>query len=402
MENHICKFTTNHVAGSLSKMDMDIISNVPQGGNWKDVPSSVPSRRLEQIRESFKRGEGSRSTYYGRLSWEKPSYTISTYFNRPGNGCNIHPEEDRVITAREAARLQTFPDWYHFTGSQRSINKQIGNAFPPLVAHAVAMRLGVTNFVDLFCGAGGMSLGFELSGSQHIVSVDIDKDACATFRNNRKIDDSVIMGDLSDESTKEDLIARVKDRTHSLDALIGGPPCQGFSHAGNARNTNDERNHCVYDFIEMVKSLQPRAVVMENVPGMRTFEKGKFLADILRRYEEIGYPATVNLVKTELLGTPQRRTRLVLIATKGGRNNVTISGNLPVDKHTNIREAISDLPKPVESNEEEVIYGTEPTSDFQRMVRGHMSYGDFLADVVCSGGKRTIIQEKIDNPILSD
>ena len=68
----------NHIAPSLSALDMQGISYVPEGGNWKDIPESVPSKRLAQIRKSYAEGKGSRSTYYGRLTSDMPAYTIST------------------------------------------------------------------------------------------------------------------------------------------------------------------------------------------------------------------------------------------------------------------------------------------------------------------------------------
>jgi Alw26I/Eco31I/Esp3I family type II restriction m6 adenine DNA methyltransferase len=83
----------NHYSGNLSNLDKLIVNAVPPGGNWKNIPESVPSQRLKQIREGYAAGEGSRSTYYGRLSPNAPSYTINTYFSRPGNGCHIRPEE---------------------------------------------------------------------------------------------------------------------------------------------------------------------------------------------------------------------------------------------------------------------------------------------------------------------
>ena len=104
----------NHMTARLSLLDMRMVNSVPPGGNWKNIPVEIPSKRLEQIRESFRRGEGSRSTYYGRLRPDQPSYTISTYFSRPGNGCHIHYEQDRVLSQREAARLQSFPDSFSF------------------------------------------------------------------------------------------------------------------------------------------------------------------------------------------------------------------------------------------------------------------------------------------------
>ncbi|MHA1928039.1 MAG: DNA cytosine methyltransferase, partial [Candidatus Thorarchaeota archaeon] len=121
----------NHVTSNLSTLDLEMILNVPPGGNWKDIPLEIAKKsvRLMQIRES-----GGRTTYYGRLRNDLPSYTISTYFNRPGNGTFIHPTQHRLISFREAARLQSFPDHYRFLGSNSSKLKQIGNAVPPLLA----------------------------------------------------------------------------------------------------------------------------------------------------------------------------------------------------------------------------------------------------------------------------
>ena len=124
----------NHFSATLSNLDLQMVRSIPEGGNWKNIPESIPSKRLQQIRASYERGEGSRSTYYGRLRRDKPSYTINTYFNRPGNGCHIHYSQNRVLSQREAARLQSFPDTHKFYGPKGSVNKQIGNAVPPPLA----------------------------------------------------------------------------------------------------------------------------------------------------------------------------------------------------------------------------------------------------------------------------
>ena len=110
----------NHQTASLSEIDLKMIKSVPSGGNWKNIPKSIPSERLNKIRKS-----GGRTTYYGRLRWDKPSYTINTYFNRPGNGCFMHPDDKksknpqhRLISFREAARIQSFQDDFKFFGSK--------------------------------------------------------------------------------------------------------------------------------------------------------------------------------------------------------------------------------------------------------------------------------------------
>ncbi|MHA2067564.1 MAG: DNA cytosine methyltransferase, partial [Candidatus Thorarchaeota archaeon] len=144
----------NHVSATLSELDMEVVRSVRPGGNWKDIPPSIAqkSARLRQIRAS-----GGRTTYYGRLREDLPSYTINTYFNRPGNGTFIHPVQDRIISIREAARLQSFPDRYRFMGSTTSMYKQIGNAVPPLMARAMGEQIRRGRVADLFSGAGGLS-----------------------------------------------------------------------------------------------------------------------------------------------------------------------------------------------------------------------------------------------------
>ena len=124
----------NHVCAKLSELDLEMVRSIPQGGNWQNIPLSVArkSERVMKIRKN-----GGRTTYYGRLNPNLPSYTVNTYFNRPGNGTFIHPHQARLISFREAARLQSFPDSYRFFGSNTSIYKQIGNAVPPLLYKAV-------------------------------------------------------------------------------------------------------------------------------------------------------------------------------------------------------------------------------------------------------------------------
>lgn len=144
----------NHVSHKIGNYAKELASHIPEGGNWKDIPLSISDRRLDGIRAT-----GGRTTYYGRLRWDAPSYTIATYFNHVGNGCNLHPSQQRVISTREAARLQSFPDDFVFVGTKASQFKQIGNAVPPLLGRFVSTiikpHLDSYNFVDLFAGLVG-------------------------------------------------------------------------------------------------------------------------------------------------------------------------------------------------------------------------------------------------------
>ena len=123
-----------HLTPTMSKKDKEFVEYIPPGGNHLNIPDHVATPRILKFRKT-----GGRTTTYGRLHPDNPSYTINTYFNRPNVGSNYHYKEKRLITPREALRLQSFADdFIPFFSSQRSLFMQIGNAVPPLMARALA------------------------------------------------------------------------------------------------------------------------------------------------------------------------------------------------------------------------------------------------------------------------
>ena len=297
----------NHVAFKMGTHEAEIAVCIPEGGNWQDIPLSISDTRLTNIRAT-----GGRTTYYGRLRWDKPSYTIATYFNRVGNGCNLHPSQNRVMSNREAARLQSIPDSFIFQGSKASQYKQIGNAVPPLLARFVSSlikpHLRSYNFVDLFAGCGGMSTGFCMNGFNLIAVNEVDKNIMSTNQFNHSKDtpnENFILGDITKDDVKARLIKACEG--HTIDVIVGGPPCQGFSYAG-WRDPNDVRNQLFREFVHMVDTLRPNFFVMENVPGILTMRKGEAFKEIVEAFESIGYfvnkPIRLN---AEEFGVPQKR-----------------------------------------------------------------------------------------------
>lgn len=128
---------SQHFYPQMSELDKQIISFVKPGGNYMDVPDSVPSNRIKKFKET-----GGRTTCYGRLLPTKPAYTINTHFNRPNVGCNIHFKYNRLITVREALRFQSFPDNYNvISKTKRGLHTVVGNAVPPLLAEVIALQL---------------------------------------------------------------------------------------------------------------------------------------------------------------------------------------------------------------------------------------------------------------------
>lgn len=382
----------NHYSARLSELDVAMIRTIPVGGNWKDIPRSIPSRRLDQIRESFARGEGSRSTYYGRLRPEAPSYTINTYFTRPGNGCHIHYAQDRVLSHREAARLQSFPDRFTFAGSKADVATQIGNAVPPLLAYQIALQFGDPGmFVDLFSGAGGLALGFVWAGWKPLVANDIQPRFLATYTAN--VHHEVVAGDIRESSVATELVERAKRARQRLPSskliVLGGPPCQGFSTAGHARSMQDERNQLFMDYRRLVDCLAPDGFLFENVTGLLNMERGRVFEMICSILAEGTTDLAVWTLRAERFAVPQRRSRVVLVGARSGRvpappTPITAypeadarAARLPATY--SVADSLGDLP-PLRAGEDgsHLDYIANPTNPYQALMRSELKPEEFL------------------------
>ena len=365
----------NHVTYSLSDLDMRMVRSIPPGGNWQNIPKSIPSKRLEQIRKS-----GGRTTLYGRMEWNKPSYTITTYFNRPGNGTYIHPEQDRVISAREAARFQSFPDNFIFLGAKTNLLKLIGNAVPPLLAYFIARKIKnktkTKNVLDLFCGAGGLSLGFTWAGYKIVAANDNYKPAYETFKKNHK-DTIIISGDITKDEIKKRLLELVKDKR--IDIVIGGPPCQGFSHAGK-RMVDDPRNQLFKEFVQIVKKIKPKVILMENVEGILTLNKERTYKSIQESFKVLGYKFTGHKMHAVKFGVPQKRKRVIIIGVLTGDPEDCFPSEIITKpaQYLTVQDAIQDLPQ-IKANGGENILDkqVEPKTLYQKLMAGQISIHHF-------------------------
>ena len=214
--------------------------------------------------------------------------------------------------------------------------------------------------LDLFCGCGGLSLGFEDAGFDCLLGIDIWEDALKTYRYNRN-GVKTLCGDLS-VMKGEDIEAVIG--TNVVGVVVGGPPCQGFSVAGK-RIVDDERNKLYKGFVRMVEYFHPQAFVMENVPNILSIGGGAVGAAIIRDFEALGYCVNVKVLIASDFGVPQNRRRAVFV---GLRNGVLFDfpNSLLADKVTSW-EALSDLPEGTLS--EGAAYPTAPLSDYQRFIR---------------------------------
>lgn len=197
-------------------------------------------------------------------------------------------------------------------------------------------------FVDLFCGAGGLSKGLEMSGLEGICGLDWFKEACMTYH--RNFSHPFVNGDIKDPEIKRKFYETVKsqlgDRT--LNIVAGGFPCQGFSMAGN-RIVDDPRNSLYLELVEIVNHLQPEFVICENVKGLRSMLDGKVEQKILEDFRSIGYEINVATLCAADYYTPQKRERVIFIGNRIGKTNYHPQPLLTPSGYITTGEAISDL-----------------------------------------------------------
>lgn len=197
--------------------------------------------------------------------------------------------------------------------------------------------------IDLFSGAGGLSLGFANKGFHNIFSIDIEPAFCKTYKKNFPTH-KLIQKDITTLSNKE-ILELVNG--NEVDVIIGGPPCQGFSMAGNVgrKFIDDPRNHLFKEFARFISVIRPKIFLMENVARLYTHNNGKTREEILKTFNSIGYNTECRILNVADYGVPQIRNRIIFIGTR--LDNTTIffpKKKYNVDQYVTIKEAIDDLP----------------------------------------------------------
>jgi len=200
--------------------------------------------------------------------------------------------------------------------------------------------------VDVFAGAGGLSLGFEQAGFRIALAIESDPKTGRTYRFNHP--STVLIEEKIGKLVPEDCLARVGVERGGLTALIGGPPCQGFSESNRRTRTLDNpRNHYYVEFFRFLDGMQPLCFVLENVAGLKTLAGGLLLQDILDRGKGSGYAVEVHELDATEFGVPQVRRRIFVV---GCRSGVLLPH--PLKTHgpglrpfVPVREAIGDLPR---------------------------------------------------------
>lgn len=167
--------------------------------------------------------------------------------------------------------------------------------------------------VDLFCGIGGLTHGLVLEGLKVTAGYDIDKSCRYAFEQNNNA--SFICKD-ANEIKPDEILALYKDRSRKI--LVGCAPCQPFSSLTNKQKLEDKKWNLLYHFSELIEQVKPEIVSMENVPRLIRFHGGRIFQDFINRLKESGYHVSHSIVYCPDYGLPQKRTRLVLLASRFG------------------------------------------------------------------------------------
>ncbi len=253
--------------------------------------------------------------------------------------------------------------------------------------------------VDLFAGAGGFSLGFEMAGFEIATALEIDAWACDTLRHNHS-KTKVIQGDITLVSSKEEIERLCPSKP---DVIIGGPPCQGFSVAGPKKDPSDPRNNLFSYFAKWVGHLQPHLFVMENVKGLlnRKNANGDSVPEIIKQtFRDLGYSVQLWTLNAAQYGVPQVRERIFFVGNKYGMcleeplhshllNTAEVGDLWGGQPAVTLWDAISDLP-PLEAGEGKELqsYTNAIANEYQRWARN--GSGELFNHVAMSHSKRIV------------
>jgi DNA (cytosine-5)-methyltransferase 1 len=261
-------------------------------------------------------------------------------------------------------------------------------------ARTLASDRGAFTAIDLFAGAGGLSEGLREAGFNSLYANEIVRRYSETYALNHPetvIDHRDIRAVDAKEVRQHLGVVRGE-----LDLIAGGPPCQGFSINAPVRSNDDARNHLFRDYLRFVDEFYPRAVLIENVPGLVSFEGGMTLQAILTELGNHGYQSEVRILYAPHYGVPQTRWRTIIIGLRegqaihafpvpayeapirvnftssfDGRNIVALPGEVELPRFISVKDAIDDLPELTngEAGEEIKQYRTLPQNNFQKAMR---------------------------------
>ena len=232
--------------------------------------------------------------------------------------------------------------------------------------------------IDLFCGCGGLSLGLRRAGFKVIAAIDNDELSTRTFRKNHRRT-QVFKSDIRSIDA-EHMMKQLGLQPGSLDLLAGCPPCQGFSTLrtmNGGRDIVDPLNDLVFEFVRFIKAFQPKAIMMENVPGLFADDR---LIQINSELNNLGYTHKAKVLNAENYGVPQRRLRMILIGSRKGAPSFA----LPLRQRRTVAQTIKQLDHPDAS--------ADPAHNYTVQRSDHVM--DLIRRIPTNGGSRTDLSDE--------
>ncbi len=228
-------------------------------------------------------------------------------------------------------------------------------------------HMATLNFtgIDLFAGAGGMSIGALRAGIDIKVAVEIDKYAATTYKSNHP---NTIL--FNDDVRKFKIDKAFKSKKADMKVLFGGPPCQGFSTSNQkTRSKNNEINWLFKEYLRLAKQLNPDWVIVENVKGIVETEDGFFFEKITSQLNKLGYTTNFAILNSADFGVPQIRNRVFIV---GSLHGIKYKFPLPTTKrYVSVGDALFDLPNLENgANFQELNYKSFPNNSYQNNLRG--------------------------------
>ncbi len=230
------------------------------------------------------------------------------------NVCTFTDNKGKEFSLRKYAEIQNFPKDYKFVGTSQEIKRQIGEAVSPKMSEYIIKKyIKGKLYIELFAGCGGFSIGAEKLKKSCLWCNDFNKYSGHTFKLNFPKTE-VFVGDIREIDEK-----KIHKEVLDIDFVIGGPPCQGFSSAGQRLGfREDSRNELYLDYLRFVKEFKPKQFIMENVKEIQNYQK-----EITEDFEKIGYKVQTELVNGLDIGMNQKRIRFFfigeLIESEGGK-----------------------------------------------------------------------------------
>lgn len=283
------------------------------------------------------------------------------------------------------------------------LKKSGTNKHDDIFERTIPMTIKNYSAIELFAGAGGLSIGVEKAGFEAIGLIEIDKDASKTLQLNRP-NWNVINDDIANISCL-DLEEYFSIKKGELDLLSGGAPCQSFSYAGKKLGLEDARGTLFYHYALFLKKLQPKMFIFENVRGLLSHDKGNTFEVIKQVFADEGYNITYKVLNAWDYGTAQKRERLITVGIRKDLKNIKFSFPIPHEYKPVLKDILNNVPESAGVSYSEYkknIFSLVPPGGYWRDIDPSIAK-EYMKSCWNMGGGRTGILRRLslDEPSLT-